>query len=59
MGATTNAYKTRLRKREGKKQFNSPRNIWEDNIKMTLKDLGMRVWTGFNWLRTESSGRIL
>jgi hypothetical protein len=24
---------------------------WEDNIKMDLREMGGRVWTGFNWLR--------
>jgi hypothetical protein len=26
-------------------------SIWEDNFKLILKKKGMRVYSGFNWLR--------
>jgi hypothetical protein len=29
---------------------------WEDNIKMDLKEMLFKMWTGIIWLRTESSG---
>jgi hypothetical protein len=32
---------------EVKKQTGGPRCTWEDNIKVGLKTLGVRVWTGF------------
>jgi hypothetical protein len=37
-----------------------PRQRWKDNIKMGLRNKGMRVTTTFNWLvKTVSSGRRL
>jgi len=24
---------------------------WEDNIRMDLREIGWKVWSGFNWLR--------
>jgi hypothetical protein len=35
-----------------------PRLRWED-IKMDLQATGWRVWIGFIWLRTGTSGRLL
>jgi hypothetical protein len=32
---------------------------WNDNIKMDLKDTGVRLWTGFNWLRTGAGVGLL
>jgi hypothetical protein len=46
-------------KPEEKRQFGRSRYIWEDNIKIDLKEHNMRVWTGFVWLRIEISGRFL
>jgi hypothetical protein len=37
-------------KSEGKRTTSS----WEDNTEMD-----MRIWTGFIWLRTESSGGLM
>jgi hypothetical protein len=41
-----NAQKNLVEKYEWKK---------EGNIKMNLKISGMRIWTGFSWLRTRPS----
>jgi hypothetical protein len=35
-----------------------PRHRWDDNIKIDLKE-GVRVMTGFIWLRIWISGRLL
>jgi hypothetical protein len=32
--------------------------IWEDNIKMYLRDEIVRVWTGFKWVRVRISGGL-
>jgi hypothetical protein len=36
-----------------------PRRIWKDNINMDLREIGfegVRVWTGFTWLRIGTGG---
>jgi hypothetical protein len=30
----------------------------EDDIKMDVKEQGVKVWTGFIWLKLASSGRL-
>jgi hypothetical protein len=32
---------------EGKKLLGRPRRMWEDNIKMDLRELG---WSGMDWI---------
>jgi hypothetical protein len=32
---------------------------WEDNIKMDLREIGSRVWTGFTWFRIGTSYGLL
>jgi hypothetical protein len=34
-------------KPEGKGPLGRPRRMWEDNIKMDLRELG---WVGMNWI---------
>jgi len=36
---------------EGKRPFGRPRHRRDDNIKMDLQEVGVRVWTGSKWLR--------
>ena len=43
-------------KPEGKRPLRRPMSIWEDYIKMDLPEVGLRVWTGSNWLRMETGG---
>jgi hypothetical protein len=38
-------------KPEGKRPLERPRLRWEDGIKMHLREIGWRVWSGFSWLR--------
>jgi hypothetical protein len=33
-------------KLEGKRPLGRSRSMWEDNIRMDLRDIGGRVWTG-------------
>jgi hypothetical protein len=48
-----NVYKILVGKYEGKRPLGRPRRIWEDNIRMDLKEVGWNVWTGFDWLRDQ------
>jgi len=41
-------------KLEGKRSLGRHRQRWENNTEMNV-----RAWTGFNWLRTGSSGKLL
>jgi hypothetical protein len=54
-GSNKNAYKTLVRKSEGKRPFRKSRNRWEDNNKMDLKQ-DMRLWTGLIWLGIGTMG---
>jgi hypothetical protein len=48
-------YSLLVRKSEGKRPLAKSRHRWEGNIRME----GGKVWTGFVWLRIETSGRLL
>ena len=39
-------------KLERKTPIGRPRFKWENNIKIDLKDRGLRIWSGFDLLRT-------
>jgi hypothetical protein len=43
----------------GKRLLVRPRHRTEDNIKMHLKEISVRVWTGFIWLRIGSCDWLL
>jgi hypothetical protein len=47
-----------IRKHNGKRPHGRFGHRWEDNIKMDLKEIGGRIWTGFIWLRIGTSGRL-
>jgi hypothetical protein len=36
-----------------------PRRRWEDGIRMDLREIGLGMWTGFNWLRIGTGGELL
>ena len=40
MGESRGAYKALVGKPEGRRPLGKPRDIWEDNIKMDLRELG-------------------
>jgi hypothetical protein len=46
-------------KPEGKSPLGRPGHRWEDNIKMDLWKKGFGAWSGFTWLKTMTSGRLL
>jgi hypothetical protein len=43
---------------KGKKPYGRPKRRWED-IRMDIREVRWELWTGFKWLRTESSGVLL
>jgi hypothetical protein len=59
MVAIINAYKTLFGKPEGKTPLERPRNSWKDNIRMNLREVGWKLWTGFMSLRIRTSGGLL
>lgn len=58
-GAEEKAYRILVGKFEAKRPFGSSRHRWEANKKMDLKEIDGRAWTGFMWLITGTSGRVL
>jgi hypothetical protein len=38
-------------KPEGKRPLGGQKRRWDDVIKMTVKEIGWRVLSGFSWLR--------
>jgi hypothetical protein len=52
-------YKVLVGKPEGKRPHGRPRRRWEDGIRMDLREIGMGVWIGFDWLRTGTGGGLL
>jgi hypothetical protein len=60
MGEGRNVYRVLVGKPEGKRSLERPRHRWEDGIKMDLREMVWgRVWCGFTWLRTGTTGRLL
>jgi hypothetical protein len=47
MIAKRNAYRVLVRKPEGKGPLRRPRHMWEDNIKMDLREM---KWVDVNWI---------
>jgi hypothetical protein len=54
MGEERNAYRTLVRKPDGKRPLGRPRHRLVDNIKMDLREIG---WDGMDWIGT--SGGLL
>jgi hypothetical protein len=52
-------YKVLVGKPEGKRPLGRPRRRWEDGIRMDLREIGLGVWIGFDWLRTGTGGGLL
>jgi hypothetical protein len=44
---------------ERKRTLGRPRHRWKDEIRMYIREIGWKVWTGFVWLRVGSSGGLL
>jgi hypothetical protein len=59
MGEERKVYKVLVRKPEGKRPLGRPRRRWEDGIRMDLRETGLGVWTGIDWLRTGTGDELL
>jgi hypothetical protein len=59
MGDERKVYKVLVGNPEGKRQLGTPRRRWEDGIRMDLRENGLGVWIGFDWLRTGTGGGLL
>jgi hypothetical protein len=53
IGEMRNAYKTLVRKPEGRRPLGRPRHRWEDNKRMYLKEV---EWDGADWLYLAKEG---
>jgi hypothetical protein len=59
MGEKRGAYRILVGRPEGRQPLARPRRRWDYNIKMDLKEVGWRAWTGLSWLRIGTGGGIL
>jgi hypothetical protein len=59
MGEERKVYKVLMGKPEGKRLRGSPRRRWEDGIRLDLREIGLGVWIGFDWLRAGTGGGLL
>jgi hypothetical protein len=59
MGRERKVYTILVGKPEGKRPLGRPRRRWEDEIRVDLREIGLGVWIGFDWLRTGTGGGLL
>jgi hypothetical protein len=59
MGEERKVYKVLVRKPKGKIPLGRPRSKWEDGIRMDVREIGWRVWIGFDCLRLGTGGELL
>jgi hypothetical protein len=59
MGEGRKVYIVLVGKPEGKRPLERPRRRWEDGIRVDLREIGWRVWSGFVWLRMGTVGGML
>jgi hypothetical protein len=59
MGEESKVFKVLVGKPEGKGPLGRARRRWENGIRMDLKEIGLGVRIGFNWLRTGTGGLLL
>jgi hypothetical protein len=59
MGEERKVYKVLVGKPEGRRPLGRPRRRWEDGVRMDLREIGLGVWIGFDWLRTGTGGGLL
>jgi len=56
-GETRDVCTVLVGKPDGKRQLG--KGLWRNNIKMNLKEIDLRVWTGLIWLRTETIDSLI
>jgi hypothetical protein len=59
MAEERKVYKVLVAKPEGRRPLGSPRRRWKDGIRMDLKETGLGVRIGFDWLMTGTDGGLL
>jgi hypothetical protein len=59
MGEERKGYKVLVGKPEGKRPLGRPRRRWEDGVRMDVREIGLGVWIGFDWLRIGTGGGLL
>jgi hypothetical protein len=59
MGEERKVYKVMVGKLEGKRPLGKPRRMWENGIRMDLREIGLGGGIGFDWLRTVTGGGLL
>jgi hypothetical protein len=52
-------FKILFSKHEGKRSVGKPWHRWENNIKMNVKSISGKLWTGFIYFRIVTIGRLL
>ena len=55
-GERRGVYRDLVGKPDGRRPFRRPRDMWEDNIKVDLQEVGWGAWTGLIWLGTGTGG---
>jgi hypothetical protein len=58
-GKKRNAYRNLVGKPEGTRPVGRARRMWDENIKMELRELHGVEWTRLIWLRIGTSGPLL
>jgi hypothetical protein len=58
-GEERKLYKVLVGEPEGKRPLGRPRNRWEDWIRMDIREIGLGLWIGFDWLRIETGEGLL
>jgi hypothetical protein len=59
MGEKRKLYKVLVGKPEGKRPLGSPRRRFQNGIRMDLREIGLGVWIGFDWVRIGAGGGML
>jgi hypothetical protein len=59
MGEERKVYKVLVRNPEGGRPLGRPRRRWKNGVRMDLREIGLGVWIGFDWLRTGTGGGLL
>jgi hypothetical protein len=59
MGEERKVYKVLVGKLQRKRSLGRPSRRWEYGIGIDLREIGLGVLIGFDWLRTETGGGLL
>jgi hypothetical protein len=59
VGEEEKVYKVLVGNPEGKRPLGRQRRRRKDGIRTDLREIGWGVWSGFSWLRIETSGGLL